>query len=60
VALPANLRPGTYTFTIIGAGQVPRDYFAQRDPSKPRGNNLRALFPSNPITISVAAATPAK
>jgi hypothetical protein len=62
VALPANLKPGTYTFTINGAGQVPRDYFAQRDPKKSRGNNVRAILPSNPITINVAeaASKPAK
>jgi hypothetical protein len=61
VALPANLKPGTYTFTINGAGQVPRDYFAQRDPAKPRGNNVRAILPSNPITVTVSAASrPAK
>ena len=27
----------------------------QRDPKEPRGNNVRAIFPSNPITINVAA-----
>jgi hypothetical protein len=58
VALPANLKPGSYTFTINnGAGQVPRDYFAQRDPSKPRGSNVRAILPSNPITVTVSAAS---
>ena len=36
VALPANLKPGTYTFTINGAGQVPRDYAREKDPKKPR------------------------
>ncbi len=53
LVLPNNLKPGPYTFTINGAGQVPRDYFAQRDPAKPRGNNVRGIFPSNPITIHV-------
>ncbi len=53
LSLPAKLRPGPYTFTLNGAGQVPRDYIAKRDPSKPRGNNVRATFPSNPITIDV-------
>jgi len=61
VALGANVKPGTYSFTLNGAGQVPRDYFAQRDPAKPRGNNLRGIMPSNPITIIVSpAAKPAK
>ena len=55
VALPTNLKPGEYTFTINGAGQVPRDYQAKRDPKAPRGNKVRAIFPSNPITIRVAA-----
>jgi hypothetical protein len=56
LSLPANLKPGTYTFTINGAGQVPRNYMVERDPSKSRGNNLRAVYPSNPITITVEAA----
>ncbi len=54
VVLPANLRPGTYTFAINAAGQVPRDYALPRDPKRPRANNVRAVFPSNPITITVA------
>ncbi len=58
VALPANLKPGEYTFTINGAGQVPRDYDAKRDPKAPRGNKVRAIFPSNPITIKVATKNP--
>jgi hypothetical protein len=56
VVLPANLRAGPYTFTINGAGQVPRDYALPRDPKRPKANNVRAVFPSNPITITVAAA----
>jgi hypothetical protein len=55
VKLPANLRPGEYTFTINGAGQVPRDYLIKRDPKERKGNNVRAIFPSNPITIRVGA-----
>ena len=55
LALGAKLKPGTYSFTINGAGQVPRNYFAQRDPGKPRGNNLRGIMPSNPITLHVTA-----
>ena len=38
LTLPANLKAGTYSFAITGAGQVPREYAKQRDPSKPRGN----------------------
>jgi hypothetical protein len=59
VALGANVKPGTYSFTLNGAGQVPRDYFAQRDPAKPRGSNLRGIMPSNPITIIVSPAAKA-
>ena len=55
LSLPANLKPGPYTLTINAAGQVSRDYFAPRDSKKPRGNNVRAIFPSNPITLSVSA-----
>ncbi|MCA1685503.1 MAG: hypothetical protein LC745_05865, partial [Planctomycetia bacterium] len=55
--LPADLKPGPYTFTVNGAGQVPRDYLAERDPKKPRGNNIRAIFPSNPLTLNVTAAS---
>ncbi len=58
LALPANLKPGSFTFTLNGAGQVPRDYVAKRDASKPRGNNVRAIFPSNPITIEVIPPEP--
>ena len=67
LALPANLKPGPYTFTINGAGQVPRDYLAPRDSKAEakdedksksrRGNNVRAVFPSNPITLTVSAAS---
>ncbi len=54
LTLPANLKPGPYTFTINGAGQVPRNYLAVPDPKQPRGNNLRAVFPSNPITLTIS------
>jgi hypothetical protein len=60
LALPANAKPGTYTFTITGAGQVPRDYGHPRDPQKPRGNNLRDVYPSNPITVTITPSTGAK
>jgi hypothetical protein len=56
LALPKNLKPGDYSFTINGAGQAPKDYAGQRDPKKPRGNNVRAIFPSNAITITVVEA----
>jgi hypothetical protein len=51
--LAANTKPGVYSFTIQGSGQVPREYASQRDPSKPRGNNTRVVMPSNPVTITV-------
>lgn len=57
LTLPPNIKPGTYTFTLTGAGQVPRDYAKQRDPAKPRGNNVRVVSPSDPITITVAPKT---
>jgi hypothetical protein len=53
LTLPPNTRPGSYTFTITGAGQVPRDYAKQRDPSKPRGANVRVVTPSDAITLTV-------
>ncbi|MHC5544787.1 hypothetical protein ACYOEI_41670, partial [Singulisphaera rosea] len=53
LVLPSKLSPGPYSFAIQGAGQVPRDYIVQRDPNKTRGNSVRAVFPSNPITITI-------
>ncbi len=58
LSLPPNLKAGEYTFTIKGAGQVPKDYDAKRDPKANRGNKVRAIFPSNPITIKVTARAP--
>ena len=55
LVLPANTKPGTYTFTINGAGQAPREYACERDP-KQRGNNLRVVYPSNVLTITITAA----
>jgi hypothetical protein len=55
LTLPANARPGSYTFAVGGAGQVPRDYAKQRDPAKARGNNVRVLTPSAAVTITVEA-----
>jgi len=56
LALAANTKPGTYTFTINGAGQVPRDYTGKPSPKTPNGNNTRVVYPGDPITITVAAA----
>ncbi len=53
LVLPATLKPGTYTFTINGAGQVARDYALVRDMNKPKAANVRETYPSNAITIKV-------
>ena len=53
VALPPNLKPGPYTFTINAAGQVPRDYALVQNGKKATAANVRATYPSNAITISV-------
>jgi hypothetical protein len=53
LTLPARLRPGPYTFAINGAGQVPRDYASKGDPKKPRGGNVRAVYPANAVTITI-------
>jgi hypothetical protein len=61
LTLPPNLRPGTYSFVLRGAGQSPRDYHGgARDPKKPRGANVRVVYPSDPITITVGASPGAK
>jgi uncharacterized membrane protein len=52
--LPANCKPGPYTFTIQASGQVPRNYATETEPAK-RGNNIRVVATSNPITIQVTA-----
>jgi hypothetical protein len=57
LTLPMNMKPGTYSFAIIGAGQVQRDYAREGDPKKRRGNNVRDVYPSNPITITVLPAS---
>jgi len=57
LALPANLKPGTYTFCVSGAGQAPRDFVREADSSRPRGPSARIVLPSNPITITVQAVT---
>ena len=55
LTVPANTKPGPYSFTINGSGQVPRYYPIEREPSK-RGNNIRGVVPSNVVTIEVLAA----
>ncbi len=55
LVLPAKLTSGTYTFTVNGAAQVPRDYALVRDPKKPRTANVREIYPSNAVTIQVQA-----
>jgi hypothetical protein len=52
LVLPANLRPGTWTFTINGAGQVAGDYGRPADPKRPKANNVRQVYPSNPIVLT--------
>ena len=58
LSLPPNLKPGTYTFCVSGAGQAPRDFVRAADPARPRGANGRIVLPSNAVTIVVEA--PAK
>jgi hypothetical protein len=58
LTLPPNLKPGTYSFCVSGAGQAPRDFVREADTSRPRGANVRIVLPSNPVTITVEA--PAK
>jgi hypothetical protein len=53
LTLPARMRPGTYTFAINGAGQVPRDYAQKRPAKKPGNGNVRAVYPSEAVTVTV-------
>ena len=55
LTLPANLKPGSYTFTVNGAGQALREFGRPADPKKAKGANVRVLGPSNPITVVVEA-----
>ena len=57
--LPANAKPGPFTFTIQASGQVPRNYATETYPAK-RGNNIRVVATSNPITIQVTAPAASK
>jgi len=52
LTIPANIKPGAYTFTVQGSGQVPRNYATETDPKK-RGNNIRCVATSNPLTITI-------
>ena len=58
LSVPANLKPGTYTFILTAAGQVPRDYALTPASNTPRGNGqrMRVVYPTNAITITVTAA----
>jgi hypothetical protein len=58
LSLPSKVRAGTYSFTLLGAGQVPRDYAGERGTSRGNAQRLRVVYPSNPITINVTAAAP--
>jgi len=53
LTMPAKAKAGTYTFTINGAGQAPRDYGRPADPKGAKPTNVRAVYPSNPITVEV-------
>ncbi len=57
LSLPANLKPGTYSFCVSGAGQAPKDFVRAADPARPRGVSGRIVLPSNAITIVVEAPT---
>jgi hypothetical protein len=53
LTLPAKLRPGSYTFTINGAGQVEREYGTAGGTKKGPARNVRAVYPSNAVTVTV-------
>jgi hypothetical protein len=55
LSLPANLKPGTYSFSVSGAGQAPKDFVRAADPMRPRGASGRIVLPSNAVTIVVEA-----
>jgi hypothetical protein len=52
LSIPVNAKPGIFTFTINGSGQVARNYATEPDPKK-RSNNIRCVAPSNPLTITI-------
>jgi 3,4-dihydroxy-2-butanone 4-phosphate synthase len=51
----ANVKPGKYTFTVNGSGQMARNYPLERD-AKKWDKNLRGVLPSNPLTIEILPA----
>ena len=53
IEIQAGARPGTYTVTASGQGQVP----FTKDPTKPKANTLVTL-PSQPVTLVVKAKKP--
>lgn len=55
LAVAANTKPGTYTFTVNGSGQMSRNYPLERDVKK-WDKNLRGVLPSNPLTIEILPA----
>jgi hypothetical protein len=56
LTMPANVKPGVYSFVINGAGQASRDYLRPKVPNQPRGANMRVVYPSNAVTITVVPA----
>ncbi len=58
LTLAANVKPGTYTFILTGAGQVPRDYVGIANPQAKNNNQrMRVVMPSNAITVTVMPPT---
>jgi hypothetical protein len=55
LAVAANTKPGKYTFTVNGSGQMARNYPLERD-AKKWDKNLRGVLPSNPLTIEILPA----
>jgi len=55
LSLPANIRPGQYSFIVHGSGQIPKYYSIETEPAK-RGTNIRGVLPSNAVTINVVPA----
>jgi hypothetical protein len=53
IEIQAGARPGNYTVTASGQGQVP----FTKDPTKPKANTLVTL-PSQPVTLVVKAKKP--
>jgi hypothetical protein len=53
IEVQAGARPGNYTVTASGQGQVP----FTKDPTKPKANTLVTL-PSQPVTLVVKAKKP--